>query len=296
MSATLLIEQYEAFVSATRRTRERRLLEIDANIFRSKFNRRPFPLSHNIADHPLFDLPRLASLAHRLSEAESGNNTDEMLARQDARHARVPAEEIIHKVKESNSWVMIRHVERDPQYRSFLNQCINEIAEHSERLAPGVSRREGAILISSPNARLPYRINSRCVFSLQIRGGNTVTTFDQEDSSVLSEEEIERYLSGCDLELNYRDELEGCGRMFQLTPGQGLHVPVTAPHLIRNGGDVSVSLILGFSNSTIDRRAIIYSVNSILRKKGIAPTPFGRSRLRDELKYQAYRALCRLKR
>ena len=41
----------------------RRLIELDRNIFREKFNRRQFVFRHHLSDHPLFQLPRLIELA-----------------------------------------------------------------------------------------------------------------------------------------------------------------------------------------------------------------------------------------
>ena len=41
-------------------------LDLDAEVFRTAFNRQPFVIGHRLTNHPLFTLPRLVELAQRL--------------------------------------------------------------------------------------------------------------------------------------------------------------------------------------------------------------------------------------
>jgi hypothetical protein len=76
----------------------------------------------------------------------------------------------------------------------------------------------------------------------------------------------------------------------------GVHVPVTAPHWVKNGPQVSVSFSITFQTRLSERRGIIYRVNHALRQRGWSPTPVGSSRWRDGLKYFGYRVVRRLRR
>ena len=68
-------------------------------------------------------------------------------------------------------------------------------------------------------------------------------------------------------------------------PGDGVHVPVTAPHWVKNGPEVSVSFSITFQTRASERRGIVYRVNHALRQRGLKPPPVGQVGLarRDEV-------------
>jgi hypothetical protein len=68
-----------------------------------------------------------------------------------------------------------------------------------------------------------------------------------------------------------------------MTPGTVVHIPVNAPHWVKNHDNVSISVSVNFQFR--DRMlANVYRANYALRKLGVRPTPPGRSGLRDLLK------------
>lgn len=56
---TLTAESLTSKASDSPRPRTTRLLELNAETLRRNFNRRGFLTGHRLADHPLFELPRL---------------------------------------------------------------------------------------------------------------------------------------------------------------------------------------------------------------------------------------------
>jgi hypothetical protein len=150
-------------------------------------------------------------------------------------------------------------------------------------------KREAFIFVSSAGSTTPFHIDPEYNFLLQIRGTKFMTVFDREDRSVLSELELENYLSGAHRNLTFKDEYQPKGTVFELPPGVGLHVPVTAPHWVKNGDEVSISLSITFQTPENDRRRTVYRFNAELRKKGLNPAPYGRSKVRDAVKFNAYR-------
>jgi hypothetical protein len=69
-----------------------------------------------------------------------------------------------------------------------------------------------------------------------------MTQFPAGDPFYAAAEIHEAYHTGGGRELSWRDEMLAGGKDFALVPGQGLMVPVMAPHFVRNGPVPSVSL------------------------------------------------------
>src|SRR5207247_10827180 len=75
-----------------------------------------------------------------------------------------------------------------------------------------------------------------------------------------------------------------------------IHIHTTDPHWIKNGDRVSISFSNGFKTRASLRRGWVYNVNGRMRKIGLDPVPYGKGALRDAMKLQAFRALCRAQR
>jgi hypothetical protein len=82
----------------------------------------------------------------------------------------------------------------------------------------------------------------------------------------------------------YREEHESKAFVFELAPGNGVHIPSRGPHWVRNGNRHSISFSINFCLKDIDLRARIYQVNHYLRRLNLQPSPPGRSAIKDHLK------------
>jgi hypothetical protein len=278
---------------------QRSLLDIDADVFRACFDRRPFTISHNLVDHPLLTLPSLIELSKRLPESNIRYNRGDVPPGQQlytAPKTDLTIEETIRQIEQCGSWMVIRYVEQDAVYRELLNQCLDEIQPLSEGIRPGMCRREGFVFITSPGSVTPFHADPECNFLLQIRGSKTVSIFDVGDRSIVPEEVLERFSSGGGLfGLEFKNEFQERGFEFDLAPGEGLHFPPIWPHWVKNGGEVSISFSITFRTRETERSGIVYSVNHRLRKRGFTPTPYGKSAARDAAKFYAFRAVRRTK-
>jgi hypothetical protein len=271
-------------------------LELDPDAFRSHFDRHAYLFRHQLHGHPLFALPRLIELAKRLPERYVEYNAGNVPVSQDwykTPHTGLSPEETIRRIEECCSWMVLKRIDQDPEYRVLLNECLDQIEPLSAPLAPGMHTRAAAVFISSPNSVTPYHIDQEYNFLLQIRGLKQMTVFDASDRTVLSEEDLEDYFSKRTIDRNipFKDEWQSRGTVFDMTPGTGVHVPSTAPHWVRNGPAVSISFSCGFVTRVTDRRACIYRLNHCLRQMDLRPAPFGRSRRRDAVKFVAFRAV-----
>src|SRR5581483_8196770 len=98
------------------------LLSVDPERFCADFDRRPFQIHHRLCDHPLFALPRLVELAQRLPAAQVEYNAGNLPINQDP--TRTPqnglsVEETIQRIEDCRSWLVLKFVETDPEYREL---------------------------------------------------------------------------------------------------------------------------------------------------------------------------------
>ena len=282
----------------TRQNREM-LLEIDDKIFREKFNRVPFLIHHNLSDHPLFGLKRLVELSRRL-DAQSVKYNDGNLTvaanLEEAPGNGLSVEETMRRIEDHCSWMVLKNIQSDPAYGELLHQCLEEIKVHSEPIDPGMCDPRAFVFISSPNAVTPFHIDPEINFLLQIRGSKTMSIFDPLDREILPEQNLEQFSLAEDLSIvKYRDEFQSRAFVAELSPGIGVHCPVTAPHWVKNGPAVSISFSITFRSISTHRRHDVYWMNAHLRRWGISPTPVGSIRWKDDLKFSLFRTMAATK-
>jgi ribosomal protein L16 Arg81 hydroxylase len=272
------------------------LLDLNPEAFQAHFPHEPFLVRHRLGDHPRFALTELVELAKRLPEKHIEYNAGNLAVNADPDQTPrngLSVEETIRRIEECNSWMVLKYVERDPKYAELLHHCLDEVRVHSEANAPGMCQAEGFIFISSPGSVTPYHMDPEHNFLLQVRGLKTVHLFDPNDRALLSEQELERFYRGAHRNMVFKDEYQQKARTFHLSPGDGVHFPVTAPHWVQNGPEVSVSFSITFRTRALEKRSAVYVFNDGLRRRGLTPAPFGRCPWRDALKYNLYRAWLR---
>lgn len=271
-------------------------LDYDAARMKASFEREPFTIGHRLVGHPLLQLPRIIELSKFLSNESIEFNAGNIPISQDyltTPKTGLTAEETLRQIEVAKSWMVLKYVERDPAYKALMDECLAQLRPHTEEMAPGMRQPEGFIFVSSPKSITSYHMDPEHNFLLQIQGTKQMTVFDGKDRSILSEIQLENFHSGAHRNIEYRDELGPKGKLFTLTPGVGLHVPVTAPHWVENGDAVSVSFSITFRSNGSIRRAHAYRANARLRARGLQPTPPGQSPVKDSVKAVTSRLLDR---
>jgi hypothetical protein len=269
------------------------LLEFDPRAMREDFDRRPFALRHRLCAHPLFALPSLMDLARSLPPECIEYNAGDVPVEQDplaTPRNGLSAEETLQRIEQCRSWLVLKNIERDAAYAMLLGSCLAELRAPDMRLA------QGFVFVSSPGAVTPFHIDPEHNFLLQIRGRKTIHVFDPADRAVLAERDLENFYSGAHRNLRFREGWRDRAHRFELAPGDGVQVPVTAPHWVRNGDAVSVSFSVTFRSRASERRAQVYAMNARLRRRGLAPAPYGASAFGDAAKQLALRLLRRAER
>jgi hypothetical protein len=270
------------------------LLRLDVDTFCTDFGRKPFLVGHRLTGHPLFSLPRLIELSRTLPahkvEYNVGNLPLHLDPKQTPRNG-LSVEETITRIENCQSWMVLKNVEADPTYRDLLDACLAEVEALKHPFLRHTSLREAFVFVSSPGAVTPYHMDPEFNFLLQIRGKKRIHVFD---AALVSEAELERFYSGAHRNLVFKEEYEKAAAAFELSPGEGVHVPVTAPHWVQNGDELSVSFSITLMTAETERRSILYALNHARRQRGGNPAPVGRSAWRDSVRYEAYRLLRRL--
>jgi hypothetical protein len=263
------------------------VIEGEQSVFQEKFNRMSFQFSHYLADHPLFDLPRLIEVAKGMTRPDVYFDAGEVRVNQ--RWNEVPATELtpdqlIERIENAGAWILLKRANRDPRYAAILNQGLSDAAKLVGAAYPTRTFRHSAvILVTSPNRVTSYHIDPDCNFLCQIRGEKVIHIFDRYDREILPEQELERFWAVDNNAAIYKEQFQNRARSYELKPGVGVHIPVNAPHWVKNANNISVTLamIFQFPESVLANK---YRWNYYLRKFGLTPTPPGHSRIRDALK------------
>lgn len=270
------------------------LIEVAPHIIEQHFDRQPFLVRHRLNDHPLFDFSRLIELAQLLPEKSIEYNAGNLPVSIDGRQTPgngLSVDETLRRIRDCQSWMVLKNVEQDPDYAQLLEQCLDEIRLIAGARISDMHQKEGFIFVSSPGAITPYHIDPEHNFLLQISGSKNVFIFDPADRELLPPEILERFHSGFRRNLSLDESHRDRACEFNLEPGLGLHFPVTAPHWVRNGESVSVSFSITFRTRESDCRETLYRINSVLRKIGINPVEPGRVVWRDAIKMGVYNAI-----
>jgi hypothetical protein len=267
-------------------------LLLDPGAFLPCFNQRACSVHHKLIDHPLLTLPRLLELGHRLPPKYvriNSGNVPMTAAPHEIPKTGLSLEESFQRLEDSDTRIMLKAIELVPEYRDLLHSCLAEIEALGHPATRRIEAREGYVFISAPNMVTPYHMDPEINFLLQVRGRKTFHVLPGDDRSVLSEEDIELFYTGLHDHLTFREEVQSKARPFLMNPGDGVHIPVNHPHWVTTDNEVTISFALTLQTAATRRRGEIYAINHHLRRLGLRPAPFGRSRVRDFVKHQGFR-------
>jgi hypothetical protein len=267
-----------------------------AGQFEANYNRRNFMFAHELARHPLFELPSLVELSRRMPDHRdtywsNGNvavdNTWDV-----GTAGRYSLQDTIANIEHNNSIVILKHTEQDPVFAPVLHNVLESMIDLSgERMRTDVTIGEVLILVSSPGRVTPYHMDAEVNFLWQIRGEKTFYIFNQNDRSLVTDFELENFYAVSANHAVYRPERLADATAYELRAGFGLHLPVTAPHWVQNKDNVSVALSVNYELRSVGRLVELHRFNRKLRRLGINPSPPCTSKWRDDLKVAAGKGL-----
>jgi hypothetical protein len=264
--------------------------------FQGNYNRASFMFRHGLKGHALFELGSLVELARRMPDHRetywSNGEVDVADRWETSRDARLSPEDTIAHIADNHSLVILKHTEQDPVYGPLFQDFLAKVIDLSgEEMRREVAVGEVLILISSPNRLTPYHVDAECNFLVQVVGDKTLSVFDQTDRTLVSDDVVERYHAGDFSSAGYQEDRQSEAKVYDLRAGSGVHIPVFAPHWVRNHDNISVALSVNYELHPIRRQERICKLNSRLRKMGFAPPPPGISPWRDGIKLAAASSL-----
>ena len=264
--------------------------------FSANYPEVPHILEHNLVGHPLAELEALAQLAERLP----AKNIEYAYAKQPIGMVGKPpvpsisAADAIRNIDTAGCWVTLTFIEQDPVYKALLLDVIEELRGAIEPKTGAIINPQSFVFISSPLAVTPYHFDPEHNILMQIRGHKVMTQFPADDSYYAPAQVHESYHTGGPRELQWRDEMIAGGRAFAIAPGQGLMVPVMAPHFVNNGPEVSVSLSITWRSEWSYAEGAAHAFNGVLRSIGLKPARPGRWPEQNRVKALGWRVLKKL--
>jgi hypothetical protein len=263
---------------------------------RSAFPHRPFGLRHHLAGHPLFSLERLVEVAGRMPSDGIEYNSGKVGIDQKPEETPLvdlPPTEVVRRIREANAWMVLKRVERFPEYKALLEEVLDGVARdmgHRDAAEAGFTNLEGFVFVSSPNATTPFHSDPEDNFFVQIQGDKFFHVIDNTDGSVVPPEAFE-ITPSMHRNLTYREEFESRATVFKMKAGDGCFVPYLWPHWVRTGESYSISMAMTWKSPAIRRSNKVLFMNGLLRKWGFPQKPLGTSPALDGLKAAAYTAL-----
>ena len=235
----------------------------------------PGKLSHCLLDNDLLGLEALVDLAASLPPASVEYNPGNLPIGIDPADVPSPAlspAETVRSIEANGSWMVLKRIEQSPAYAALLHDTLAEIAPLVKSRTGAMLGSEGFIFISSPGSVTPFHFDPEHNILLQIRGSKTMTVFPADDEALVSPEAHEAFhLGEHHRNQPWRDEFAPKGQAITITPGEAIHVPVKAPHWVKNGPEVSISLSITWRSEWSYAEADARAFNHLLRGMGMKP-------------------------
>ncbi len=243
--------------------------------FASSYPNGAHKLSHELANHPLLELEALAQLGEAMPDASVEYNRGDLPVGLDEKPGAtgLTIGQTIRAIDTSNSWAALKNVEQIPAYRALLLNLLGELRQIIEPRTGRLLKPQAYIFVSSPAAVTPYHFDPEHNILLQLRGNKVMTVFPTGAPRFAPDQVHETYHLGGKRELKWDDRFAREGMAFPLAPGEALYVPVMAPHFVRNGPEVSVSLSITWRSDWSFAEADARAFNGQLRQWGFTPKP-----------------------
>lgn len=266
--------------------------------FAASYPEVPHKLAHGLVGHPLLTLEALAALGEALPAASVEYNKADLPVGLNG--AKAPANglgigDTIRGIAETGSWAALKNIEQVPAYAELLMALLDELRPVIEARTGAMLKPQGFVFVTSPGGVTPYHFDPEHNVLLHLMGEKTMTLFPQGDAFYAPDETHEGYHTGGGRELFWRDELAAGGQEWSLQAGDGLFVPVMAPHFVRNGPAPAVSLSITWRSEWSFEEADARAFNGWLRRAGLRPSAPGRWPARSRIKAAGWRVVRRIR-
>lgn len=258
---------------------------------------------HRISDHPLLQMDQLVKLSSRLAERGCiRTHSNEAYAGTDFNHApmlypnRCAPDETLANIESARAWMSLLNVQTDEVYRGLVDEILDDLKPAIDQADPGMTYRGGWIFVTSPNTVTPFHMDKEHNFIMQIKGHKRLYVWEPDDIEALSEEARDLFHANHARDLaNWREELRGRAHVLDLEPGMGAYMPQTAPHLVENGDNASVTVSFTYYTDSTRRKSRLHALHQRMRDWGMSPSPVGAHPLVDSILDSVTRGVGNLK-
>ena len=214
----------------------------------SLFPSRPFLFSHHLGCEPLLTIGALFEAARDLAPEMVEYVLDPSAgAPVGPREGDTSALDIIRMIESGSAWVIFRNLEQLDRYNQFMNEVLVDLVSLDCWRDLPFMRPMCFAFLSSPSVLTPLHIDPEHNFLFQVAGTKVVSLNDPIEHPLTTADEISAfYADEVSYRLEYRQEYDQGLDLYPLDPSSGVYIPVTAPHLVRNGQCVSISCSLTF--------------------------------------------------
>lgn len=256
------------------------------------YNEHPFLVRHRLADHPRFAFDALAALCRRLPAEQVPyrfgvvpTDAEVDTSRQRFR-GQLTLDDALAHLEDKQAHVAIYNAETDPEYQPVIEGLLGEIAAQTEKVEPGLNWYSTHIFITAQDSVTPYHMDREMNFLLQIRGNKTVKLWDPRDPEIMTPAQKDQLLAQRgEPRPFYKPSFDRKAMTFELGPGLGVHHPFIAPHLVKTGKELAISLAITFRTQRSDIWTDAHRFNHRLRSRlGVAPGVVRSADVVDETK------------
>lgn len=185
---------------------------------------------------------------------------------------RLSGEELLEAVKQGRLWVNLREAAGGyPELWAEILRAFDDL----KREIPGFRpvRMTGQLILSSPQAKVPYHADPAGVALFHLRGRKRIWIYPVDEGHIPDAAMERVVMKQTTEELPYRRAFDADAAVFDLEPGQGLAWPLHAPHRVENLGVFNVSLSADYQTwgSRLVNGAMFTS--GVQRARGGRPAP-----------------------
>lgn len=228
-------------------------------------------LAHGLAGHPLLAREVLAQVAERMPASSVEYNLGNVplgLRPEDTPENGLSVGETIRTIGDNGSWAVLKNVEQLTEYAELLNEALGQLEPYVLPETGPMLHREAFIFVTSPDSVTPFHIDPEHNILLQIEGEKTMFVFPAGNEELVPATRSEAFAQGGHRNLEWREVFQDKATPVLLRPGEAVLMPVKAPHYVRNGGLVSVSISVTWRSERSVAEGELHAFNSRLRKRG----------------------------
>lgn len=227
-------------------------------------------LTHNLTGHPLLSRDVLASVADALPPASVEYSLGDVplgIRPEDAKANGLSLSDTIRTIGENGSWSVMKNLEQLPQYAELLDSALAQLERFVTPRTGPMLHRECFVFVTSPGSITPFHMDPEHNILLQIEGEKTMVAFPTHDEELVPAQQSEGFHLGAHRNLHWDDAFHAKATEVLIKPGEAVMMPVKAPHYVRNGDNISVSMSITWRSDRSVAEGELHALNARLRAR-----------------------------